>query len=455
MTDPEALEDRLAEISERILAAAAKAGADEAEVMVVASDSIETTIENSQLHSNQANEETVVGLRVYSGGALGFATANDDGCGGLDELVGEAMAQAAVMPADEYNTLPLPQPVTPVTGLCDDRLVAWGLDDCTRAASVFLQRVRSADGRVRVDSGSVSRSSSLVSLCSSTGTRLTERRAHVSGYLFGMAVEGDQVASSDYDGDVTRDADSFGGLLARAGDRFVEKCVGSLGAGRGRSYRGAAILSPEAVGEFLLPALTQAISADSVRKGKSPLAGRLGEMVAAPEFTLVDDGSLAGGLASSAFDREGVPVTRHELIGRGRLQSFLFNHYEARAAGCNSTGNAAGSASSLPSISPNRLEIEAGPASYQDMCEPDRDDTILVGRWSGSTNPITGDFSGVVKNSFAVGRQGRRPITEVMMAGNIYTALANISAISSERRLLGGTRLLPAIRLEDVSVTAA
>ncbi len=70
---------RLAELSDKLLAAASAAGADQAELMAVASDSVETTIENSELHSNQANEETVVGLRVFKGGSLGFATANDDG----------------------------------------------------------------------------------------------------------------------------------------------------------------------------------------------------------------------------------------------------------------------------------------------------------------------------------------------------------------------------------------
>ena len=88
------------------------------------------------------------------------------------------------------------------------------------------------------------------------------------------------------------------------------------------------------------------------------------------------------------------------------------------------------------------------------MCRPGQEQ-VLVGRWSGSTNPITGDFSGVVKNSFLGGPGGRRPITEVMIAGNIYTALKNISAVSKQRRLLGGTRLVPALTVEDLSVTAA
>ena len=454
MTDPDTVEGQLAKLSDRILTAAQRGGADEAEVMAVATDSIETTIENSVLHSNQANEETLVGLRVFKNGSLGFATANEDGRGKLDELVAEALAQASVMPADENNSLPAPEPVTAVADLYDDRLAAWELEDCNRTASMLLEKVRSADPRVRVDSGGVSRNSSFVSLRSSTGLELAERSAYASGYLFGMAVDGQEVASSDYDGDATRDHSRVEGLLEEAGRRFVDKCTGGLGASRGRSYRGPVILSPEAVSEFLLPTLVQALSANNVRKGKSPLADRLGKMIAAPELTLTDDGTASGGLASSSFDREGIPVGRLELVSGGRLTSFLFNHYEARAAGCRSTGHGAGSASSLPSISPNHLELAPGQVSYEELCAP-TEDAVLVGRWSGSANPITGDFSGVVKNSFLVNRQGRRPITEVMIAGNIYQALEKVSAISRERRLLGGTRLLPALRIEDVSVTAA
>ena len=55
--------------------------------------------------------------------------------------------------------------------------------------------------------------------------------------------------------------------------------------------------------------------------------------MAASGFTLIDDGTRAGGMRSSGFDREGVPIRRRVLVDDGVLQTFLFNHYEALAAG--------------------------------------------------------------------------------------------------------------------------
>jgi PmbA protein len=82
---------------------------------------------------------------------------------------------------------------------------------------------------------------------------------------------------------------------------------------------------------------------------------------------------------------------------------------------------------------------------------------VWVGRFSGSSNPVTGDFSGVVKNGFLIeGGEGndRRPIRETMIAGNLFETMMRIEALSADRRLLGGTALLPSIRIGAISVTS-
>jgi len=60
---------------------------------------------------------------------------------------------------------------------------------------------------------------------------------------------------------------------------------------------------------------------------------------------------------------------------------------------------------------------------------------------------VTGDFSGVVKNGFLIEGDDRRPIRETMIAGNLFETLKRIESVSADRRLLGGTALLPSIRV--------
>lgn len=438
-----------------LVSRARKHGARDCEAIAAWERSAETGLENGDVHSVRSTEETVFGLRVFIGDSLGFITANRVDAASLADFVDEAVAQARATPADPFNALPEPDTTPPVRDLYFESTADAGVEQTTASAVRMLERVRERDERVRVDNGSVAVTVSDIALVSSTGIELRQRHSEAQGYVFGMAVDGDDVASFDYDGDAVRDVSRLDSLLTAAADRFVDKCVSGLRAGKGRSFKGSVVLSPEAVGEFLLPNLIAAISADAIRKGRSRLAGRLGKPIASERLTLVDDGTIAGGIASSAFDREGVPLRRRVLVERGTLNTYLFNTYEACASGdgTRSTGHATGTASSLPGVGPSYLEVEAGTTPLDQMSGP-AETTIYVGRFSGSSNPVTGEFSGVAKNGFLVESGGRRPVRETLIAGNLFDALHQISAISAERRLIGGTRLLPALRLDGVSVTA-
>ncbi len=448
-------EEQLLETGEQLIDLARKAGADAAEAAMAWSRSTETHIENSRIHTVQSSEDTVFGLRVLCGGSLGFITANDTTPEALAAAAADAVACARATPADEFHDLPEPEAVIEVPGLWDEAVLGLDAAYTTARASELVRRVREADDRVRIDSGSVSASVSVTALCSSKGVRLSERDTCLSGYLFGMAVDGDEVASFDYDGDALRGIDGFEAAMEKAAARFSSKCLSSLGAGQGASFRGTLVLTPEAVAEFLLPSLASAIAADAVRKGRSPLGEKLGQQIASPLFSVADDGSVPGAITSSAFDREGVAVVRRDLVREGRLETFLFNSYEARAAGGGavSTGNAAGGVSALPGIGPHRLEVAAGDTAEADLIGSS-ERALVLGRYSGSTNGVNGDFSGVAKNAFLVEGGKRRPVKEVLIQGNIFELMKDISAVSRERRSISGSVLVPTIRAENVSITA-
>jgi len=449
------LEQELLDLSHELVRRAQRGGADHAEGVAGWYRSVETGIENSRVHTVQSAEETIFGVRVFVGESLGFATANGVESASIDDAVADAIAQARATPPDPFNGLPTPLPVGSVPDLFDERLSAVDVATTTALAHEMITRVTDRDTRVRIDSGSVSASTGASALASSTGMYLAESATSAHGYLFGMAVDGQEVASFDYEGDGTRRLFDLEAMILETADRFTDKCLSGLGAAAGRSFHGSVVLSPEAVGELLVPSLIAAISADAVRKGRSPLAGRVGTSIAASGFTLIDDGTIPGGIASSAFDREGVPVRRHVLVSNGTLQTYLYNHYEARAAGNGvaSTGHGTGSAGTLPSIGPSHLEIPPGSAPLADLQGND-EPVVYVGRFSGSTNPVTGEFSGVAKNSFLVERGTRRPIRETLIAGNVFRALEAIEGLSVERRRTGGNHLFPAIRIADISVTA-
>ncbi len=448
-------ERSLLDLCHTLLEHARKAGADQAEVTAAWQRSSDTHIENGSVHTVQSCEETTYGLRVMVGTSQGFVTANDLEPALLAERAAEAVAQARVNPSDPFHGLVEPVPVAAVPGLYDDEVADLTSQHTTALAADMLARIRGLDRRVRVDSGSVSASVSVQALASTTGVAASEAGSHLDASLFGMAVDGDDVASFDYDSAVGRRWRGFDADMIEACERFVAKCRAGLGAGRGESFRGPIVLSPDAVAEFLLPSLMSAVCADTVRKGRSPLADKTLQSIASPLLHVWDDGRVPGGPSSSAFDREGMPTARRAIVVGGVLQGFLFNHYEARAAGgaARSTGNATGGAGSLPSVGPHRLEIDPGTVAMDAMVARG-ERAMWVGRYSGSTNAVTGDFSGVVKNGFLLEKGRRRPVREVLIAGNLFEMLGRISALSRERQDVGGSALVPAIRAEDVSITA-
>ncbi|MCP5117242.1 MAG: TldD/PmbA family protein, partial [bacterium] len=173
------------------------------------------------------------------------------------------------------------------------------------------------DSRVVVESGAVSAEVSSRCIVSSTGIDLHETHHAAGGTLFGMALDGADVGSFDTDGDYVKSVDALVPELDAAAQRFVTKTTSALGAQKGESFRGTAVLSPEVVNDFVLGNLLTALSGRSVRTGKSPLGEKAGELIAAPLFHLVDDGRLPGGIASTAFDREGSPVRPMTIVDQG------------------------------------------------------------------------------------------------------------------------------------------
>ena len=437
--------------AEEAVAQALRAGANEAEAYASRTRSAAIALQNNDLKGVSTDEETTIGVRVFVGEALGFATSNDPA--GVAAIAREAVDLARVSPRDPQNALPGPVQGRPWPLPADPAISALGLDALADVAMSFLARARSQDPRISVDSGGVSADHVTRAIATSRGVRGFEEHATASGSLFGMAVEKDLVGSFDSDGDSVRRAADLQTALEAAADRFVIKTLAALHAEKGESFRGAVIFSPEVVSEFLIANLLSVLSGKAVRTGKSPLKDKLGKAIASRAFTLIDDADDPARCGTVGFDREGHPTARKVLVRDGVLEAFLYDSYEARVAGGMRAGNARGGAGSVPSIGAASPTIPAGPTGFSQLCaDPKR--AVLVSRFSGSSNPITGEFSGVVKGGFLLKSGKRTPIREVQIAGNLYDALRSISGVSREVRLLDGNVHAPAIRIEDVSVTA-
>jgi PmbA protein len=440
----------LLSLCEQGVDAALAAGADEAEVYASFSTELTVGLEKNDLHQVRTVSETTFGLRVIRQGSIGFATSNQPDT--LAAAAKEAVALATVGPPDPLNGLPDPANLAPAADAVDPALLELDAGKLAPLAMTLLKEALGRDARLTIDTGAVSVEENHRAIVSSKGVRASFHDAAAGGYLFGMCVDGDAVGSFSYDGDQVRRAADLEEALSSAFARFVKRCVGALHPTKGESFRGTIVLPPETVHEFLLGNLLGALNADAVRTGQSPLGDRMGDTVAHPGFSLTEGGTGLPGFVLSPFDREGLPRQRTPLVSDGVLTDFLYNAYEARAAGRASNGHAAGGPASQPSVGAACLTLAPGTDTIDGLQALDRG--ILVTRFSGSTNAATGDFSGVVKGGFLIRDGEKRPIDETTLAGNLYDCLKSISGISQETRRIQGTTEVPWIRIDDVSITA-
>ena len=432
----------------RALDLAREHGANEAEVFGQTTRTITSTVEKDDLQISKSQQEMQIGVRAFIGTQVGFASTND--LTRLEDAVVDAVTLAKASPGDPHNVLPDPTEVEPLDGTYDPTAESFTTADAVAQAIRMLETAKSVDSRIIVGEGEFSAEIRNRVLVNSSGAETLEPGSLFTYVILTTARDGEVVSNMAYKFGVTR---SVCGIdvepIARRSSRDA---LGSLGAEKGESFVGQVLLDPYAVVDLFAPLPFQ-LNARNALRGMSRWKDALGEPVAVPGFGLVDDGRLLSGVATASFDREGVPHRRVPLIEGGVLRSFMHNAYTAHASGVPNTGHAAGSAGSLPSIGPTNFMILPGEVAKEDLIS-DMKHGLLVSRFSGNADPISGDFSGVAKAAYLI-KDGKidRPVAGTLIAGNVFEALKTLSGISREQESVFNYTL-PYLRLEGISITA-
>ncbi|HJL83605.1 MAG TPA: metallopeptidase TldD-related protein, partial [Acidimicrobiales bacterium] len=174
------------------------------------------------------------------------------------------------------------------------------------------------------------------------------------------------------------------------------------------------------------------------QKGRSLFADRLGDDVAAPGVTLIDDPTDVCAFTASATDGEGLATRRNVLIAGGRLDRFVHNSQTARRAGTVSTGSAVRGYSSTPGAGVRAVSVVPGALSQADLVAG-IDDGILIQGVSGlhsGVNPVSGDFSTGAEGIRIRGGEMAEPVREFTIASTIQRMLLDIEAIGCDLQWL-------------------
>ena len=440
-------EPRFSAVADRILDDARRGGAGEAEAFFVHGSELTVKAFGGEVEALTSAEAQGVGVRVFTDSRMGFAYTSDLTDEGVRRVVAQAVDACRYNEPDEFNGLPDSARFDEMPELVAADFDARSTEDRVAMALELDSLASSADAAVSRTSGSVySDERSRVELYNTRGVRAAYDSTVAYAYVEAIAERGDEMQSG-FSFTYGRSAAQLD--LRACATEAADRASRLLGASQVSSRTTPVLFEPWAAAE-LIGTLASSISAEAVQKGRSLLAGKLGETIAADAVTIVDDGRYRDGLASRPWDAEGVPTQRTALVDRGVLRAYLHNSYTARRdGGVTSTGNASrGSYRATPELAPSNMVLLPGSESAEELMQR-MGSGVLVTDVHGlhTVNPVTGEFSLGI-NGFLVENGVRTaPIREMTVAGSVLGLLQAVDAVGSDLRFMVGSGFVGASSL--------
>ncbi|MCB0417566.1 MAG: TldD/PmbA family protein [Bdellovibrionaceae bacterium] len=454
-------EQQLEKTALELQAHALKAGAQAVEICGTFLHKTKITLEKQDFHLASADDNYVFGVRTLVDGKQGFSSCNTLDSKELKEVAARSVQIAAVSPENPYISIDAGPNLSADTklDLFDKELFQVSLQTQKEWARL-LREEATRDKRFRLNEGSVDIVAGATIVSNSKGTlmRASENAAYWS--LMGMGVDGNQITSFDYFQEMARNPAQVQEKLLLSTRDFCTQLMDGLNTGTAKSYKGLAAFSPRAVAHILLSGLSYHFNGRNVVEGSTRWTSQdLGKTVLHPDLTVQDLPWLSDRTGAALFDREGFPTTNTTILNKGVLSEFLLDSYAAKALGqTHSNAHAAGGPTSLPGVGAFCLNVAGGRQSREDLmaaAAAQQKEFLLIHRFSGNVDPITGDFSGVAKAAeWCVEGKPVHVAKEALISGNVFEVLSDgLFGISKERVIINSAEECPMLIADGVSVT--
>jgi len=409
-------------------------GADFAEVYVERTVSTAVVLDEQRIKSAQTGLVQGVGVRVISGAKVGYAYSDD-----LDDAALLRAAGTAALIADSTGSersfrvsrAPVPSYYRVPTPLMDVEVAAKAqlLKRADKAARAF-------DKRVKVVNASYADSTKRVAVANTDGRYVedTQDLCRLNVHVVAEGKKGER-RSGQYGGGGRV---PFGHLdtfspegVAREAARQATATLGAVDAVAGPQ---TVVLAPGWSGILLHEAVGHGLEADFIRKGTSLFAGKLGQVVASPLVTVIDDGTVASGRGSINVDDEGNPGERKVLIEKGELKGYLYDAHNAKLMGQRTTGSGRReSFKHMPMPRMTNTFLAPGDDTPEDILKEVKRGLYCANFGGGQVDITNGNFVFEVSEAYEIedGRLGR-PVKGATLIGVGPEALKNVSRVGCD-----------------------
>jgi PmbA protein len=445
--------DLMINLAENAVNQALKKGASEAEAYVYEGQATNIGIELGQISKTNRIIDRGLGIRVVVDKAVGFAYTNViEDPKAVDSIVVRALSAAkASKPDPDWKGLPERKTYASLEKTFDDKIVELESEELVDVASTMLNAAGQVDNRVFPIEGGIGGAYISNAIANSNGISGFDKGTIIECSIATLAKEGNSVTPVCFEFDASR---SYEVDPVWVGKEAAKLALSALKTQSVETKSTTLILTQFALQDLFAYTLINAVRADNVQRNQSPFKGKIGEEVASENLTIYDDGLFPGGLRTWAFDGEGAPHQKTPVIEKGVLRSFLYDSYSAKKEGKESTGNAGRAGYlSTPSIDATNFHVLPGNKTGDEMLSK-VDDGLIIYYLQGahSSNPVSGEFSVVATPAWKI-KKGE--ITHcsrgVMLAGNIFEVLKNVSLVGNNERQIGQL-ISPWIQVENVRV---
>src|SRR5229473_2676366 len=415
------VESDLKEVAADVVGRAIAGGATAAEAVVREGDEFSTVVRLGQVETLKESGSKSVGVRVFFGKRAASTYSSDFSVAAIERMVRSALELAKVTSEDPYGGIPEASELGSLAGDLDlyheDVYSLPGparIDYARRtekAALDFDPRIKNSEG------GSFDAATGHKVLANSHGFVGEYRRSYCSVAAVPIAQAENGGMQRDYWFSVARTLSKLDSP-EEVGKIAAQRTLRRLGGRKVKTARVPIVFDPM-VANSILGHIFEGINGDSVYRGASFLAGKLGQKIAGDQVTVIDDGTMVGGFGTAPFDGEGVPTRRTVVIENGVLKSYLLNTYTAKKLGLKTTGNASRGLAGTPGIGPGNYFLQPGTRTPKQLISEIKEGLYVTEFLGHGANLVTGDYSRGASGLWISGGEFAYPVEEITVAGNL------------------------------------
>ena len=414
----------------------ALSGADDGELYIEHAQSESLTIDDGRLKGGSFNTDQGFGLRAVAGETVGYAHAGELSAAALKRAA-DAAGAVTRGHAGTYSEPPLGTN-RKLYGE-ENPIGSPSFEEKAKLLQTIDRYLRDKDARVRQVTASIAASWQVVEILRADGHRVRDIRPMTRLNISVVAGEGDRQESG---------GNGFGGRMGfdsflteehwqRGADDALRQALVNLQAIDAPAGTMDVVLGNGWPGVMLHEAVGHGLEGDFNRKKTSAFAGLMGEMVAAPGVTVVDDGTIGERRGSLTIDDEGTPSGYNVLIENGRLVGYMQDRQNARLMGMKPTGNGRRQGySHRPMPRMTNTYMLGGDKSPEEIIASVKRGLYAVSFGGGQVDITSGKFVFGCTEAYMIedGKIGA-PVKGAMLIGNGPEAMKRVSMVGNDMKL--------------------